>query len=70
VNIAGVFTVFPSEVPCSNPRLSKDAKRGWDGYKNDCAMDELERWEVIPEREKVLAIKVLKGKEMEEKCQG
>jgi hypothetical protein len=69
VNIAGVFTVFPSEVPCSNPRVSKDVKRGWNGCRNECAMDELKRWEVIPERESV-AIKVRKAKEMEEECQG
>ena len=46
-----------SEGACSNSRVSKDVKRRWNGCRNDCAMGEMKRWEVIPERE-YLAIKV------------
>jgi len=36
-------------------------KRSWNDFKNDCAVDELKLWEVIPKRECV-AIKVRKNK--------
>jgi hypothetical protein len=58
VKIAGIFSAL-SDSTCSNQRVSEDVKRRWNGCKNDCALDKLERWEVIPERECV-AIKVRK----------
>lgn len=56
----GIFSVV-SESTCSNPRVSDYVKRSWNDFKNDCALDELKQWEVIPGRECV-AIKVRKNK--------
>jgi hypothetical protein len=50
VKIAGIFNVL-SDSTCSNQRVSEDVKRRWNGCRNECVMDNLKRWEVIPERE-------------------